>query len=146
MGEAVPDHLREEVTAGVILRLDGAAMTTWEVIRWWELRRLLYNLILFAIGIASVTAMDRFTEGADPSGQGGMQAFGIAIGVVLYGILANILYTSGWVVELVGRKTDQARARSLAKKHFLLGMWLSCLLTTAPLWFGLVFWLSNRSS
>jgi len=120
-------------------------MTTWQVIRWWELRRLLYNLVLLAIGIASIFAMEFLMDKVIPVGEDAIEPFALALGVVLYGIIANLCYTLGWIVELASRNQNEAAARSRAQKHFLIGLWLSCLLTTAPFWFGFVFWLTHRS-
>jgi hypothetical protein len=119
-------------------------MTTWGVIRWWELRRLLYNATLFAIGIASLFAMDFFMQQVVPVGKDAPE-LETGLTIVLYGFMANLCYTLGWIAELMGRRKDEVLARSRAKKHFLLGLWLSCLLTSAPFWFGLVFWLTHRN-
>jgi hypothetical protein len=121
-------------------------MTTWGVIRWWELRRLLYNAVLFLIGMISILAMELLMERVIPPGEDAVEPFVLALGVLVYGIVANLCFTSGWIVELVGRGTDENRARARAQKHFLLGLWLSCLLTSAPFWFGLVFWLTHKNS
>lgn len=120
-------------------------MTKWEIIRWWELRRWLYNAILFVIGIASIIAMESLMEKVIPVGEDAIEPFAMALGVVLYGMAANLCYTLGWLVEITGRRADEEFARSRAQNHFLLGLWLSCLLTAAPLWFGIVFWLLHRT-
>lgn len=119
-------------------------MTTWQIIRWWELRRLLYNAVLFAIGIASIMVMELLMDKVIPVGEDAIEPFAMALGVVAYGVAANLCYSLGWIVEIFGRKTDEAAARLKAEKQFLLGMWFSCLLTTAPFWFGLVFWLTHK--
>jgi cytochrome bd-type quinol oxidase subunit 1 len=116
-------------------------MTNWQVIRWWELRRLLYNAILFVIGIASILGMMFLLEKANPASDDNVEPF---LGVVAYGFMANLCYTLGWIVELIGRRQDEARARVRAKKLFLMGLWFSCLLTSAPFWFGLIFWMTHR--
>lgn len=121
-------------------------MTSWEVIRWWEIRRLLYNATLFAVGIGSILGMEFLMDRVIPVGEDAIEPFALALGVVVYGIAANLCYTSGWIVELMGKKAGEERARSRAKKHFLLGLWFSSLLTTAPFWFGLVFWLTHRNA
>jgi len=77
-------------------------MTTWEIIRWWELRRIPYNAILFAIGIASIFAMDFFAQGVNSAGDAPELETGLTI--VLHGFIANVCYTLGWIVELAGRK------------------------------------------
>jgi hypothetical protein len=119
-------------------------MTTWEVIRWWEIRRLLYNATLIAIGIASIFAMEFFAQRVFPFGKDAPE-LETGLTVVAYGVAANLCYTLGWVVELAGRKANELRARDHARMHFRIGLWLSCLLTTAPFWFGLVFWLAHRN-
>lgn len=119
-------------------------MTTWQIIRWWELRRLLYNGVLFAIGIASIIGMEMLMQKVIPVGEDAVEPLAMALGAVAYGIMANLCYSLGWVVELVGRKSDPLNARARAEKHFLAGLWLSCLLTTSPFWFGLVFYLVHR--
>ena len=120
-------------------------MTTWEIIRWWEIRRLLYNAILIGIGIASIVGMELLMSKVIPVGEDAIEPFALALGTVAYGITANICYTLGWIVELGGRRANAGLARARGEKLFLAGLWLSCLLTSAPFWFGLVFWLVHRS-
>jgi hypothetical protein len=121
-------------------------MTTWEIIRWWEFRRLVFNAILFAIGMVSVFAMEWLMSKVIPVGEDAVEPFAMALGIVAYGIMANLCYTSGWIVELGIRRRNETGARSIAKKLFIAGLWFSCLLTSAPFWFGLVFWLVHRKS
>lgn len=118
-------------------------MTSWQVIRWWEFRRLLYNAILFVIGIASIFAMEFFAQKANSAGEAPDLETGLTI--ILYAFMANACYTLGWVVELIGRRKNEASARERAKKLFLIGLWGSSLLTSAPFWFGLIFWMTHRS-
>jgi len=120
-------------------------MTTWQIIRWWELRRLIYNAVLFVIGIASICAMELLMDKVIPIGEDAVEPVGLAAGAAAYGIMANLCYTLGWAVELIGRKKDEDAARLRAKRLFLVGLWFSCLLTSAPFWFGLVFRLTHRA-
>lgn len=119
-------------------------MTTWEIIRWWEIRRIPYNVILFIIGIASILGMEWLMVRVIPVGEDAVEPFVLALGSVVYGIMANLCYTLGWIVEVKGSKRDAVFARARGKKSFLAGLWLSSLLTTAPLWFGFIFWLAHR--
>jgi hypothetical protein len=119
-------------------------MTNWEVIRWWELRRVSYNAILFVIGIASIFAMELLMSKVIPIGEDAVEPIVLAFSVVAYGVLANLCYTLGWIVELVSKREHEVGARQRAEKLFLLGLWFSCLLTSAPLWFGLAFWITHR--
>jgi hypothetical protein len=47
----------------------ATVMTDWQVIRWWELRRLLYNAILLVIGIAAISGMEFLMDKVIPSGE-----------------------------------------------------------------------------
>jgi hypothetical protein len=120
-------------------------MTTWEIIRWWEIRRIAYNGILFVIGIASILGMELLMGKVIPVGEDAVEPLGLAVGVIVYAIMANLCYTLGWAVELGTRTGDSSAARSRSKKLFVAGLWFSCLLTTVPFWFGLVFWLVHRN-
>jgi len=120
-------------------------MTTWEIIRWWEIRRIAYNGILFVIGIASILGMELLMSRVIPVGEDAVEPMGLALGVIMYAIVANLCYTLGWAVELGTRIADGVAARSRSRKLFVAGLWFSCLLTTVPFWFGLVFWLIHRN-
>lgn len=119
-------------------------MTSWQIVRWWEIRRILYNAILFMVGITSILAMEWLMDKVIPLGEDAIEPLAMAIGVLAYAVVANACYTLGWVVEILTNRVDPALARSRGKKIFLAGLWFSCLLTTAPFWFGLVFWLVHR--
>lgn len=80
-----------------------------DVVRWWEGRRLRYNLIVGATGLftlASVTLMSVI----GPRHPGPPPAAFLFVPVI-YGLVANVMYTTGWVAELLvlrklfGRKT-----------------------------------------
>lgn len=92
-------------------RNSGVLMTVGEVVRWWELRRLLYNMILLVVGIAAIAGMEWLMDKVVPIGEDAIEPMALALGVVVYGVMANICYTLGWVIELWGRKTDPASAR-----------------------------------
>jgi hypothetical protein len=79
-----------------------------------------------------------------PVGQDAVEPLALALGAVVYGIIANLCYTLGWIFEVRGSRTDATLARLRGGKLFLTGLWLSSLLTTAPLWFGVIFWLVHR--
>ena len=121
-------------------------MTRWEIIRWWEIRRIPYNAALFVIGFASILGMDLLMDKVLPPGEDAVEPIGLFFGIVAYAVMANLCYTSGWILELGIKKTGEAQARSLTRKLFLWGFAASCFLTTAPFWYGLAFWLLQRKS
>ena len=120
-------------------------MSTWELIRWWEIRRIPYNGLLFVIGLTSLLAMEWLMGKVIPVGQDAIEPFALAVGVVVYAIMANLCYTLGWIVELDGGNADSRHQRVQAKRLFLAGLWFSSLLTSLPFWLGLVFWLLHRN-
>jgi len=73
-------------------------MSAWEVIKWWELRRIPYNVIIgvFAIGcyLAFCILMD--ASGVVKPGEDAVEP----LVVVLMPFVFNIFYTGGWVLEL----------------------------------------------
>jgi len=69
---------------------------TGEIIRWWESRRPAYNLAVGAAGLLSFAAISLFELlrfGKDPT---------VPLGLILvYGILANLFYCLGPVVDTI---------------------------------------------
>ena len=123
----------------------AALMTTGQVIRWWELRRLLYNLILLVVGVAAIAGMEWLMTKVIPLGEDAVEPMILVLGVLVYGFFANVCYTLGWLIELWGRKTDPPAARQRAQWMFRAGLIFSCVLTGLPFWFACVYWITHRS-
>jgi hypothetical protein len=108
----------------------------WDVIAWWESRRIPYNLIVGAAGIASaiVMLMTGFvTEHVigEAIGVPGSPFFAM-VAVIVYGIMANICFTGGWILELLSRRIWGARAEAFGEIAFTWGTLCSVLLTLVP--------------
>jgi hypothetical protein len=106
------------------------------VIFWWEARRVPYNGIVGIVGVVSSAVMVAvaFTcesRGGAPIGLPDPPAFAL-IGVLLYGILANICYTGGWITELVVAKLWSVETSRFGPIAFTLGAAFSVLLTLTP--------------
>ena len=54
------------------------------------------------------------------------------IGIVLYGIMANVCFTGGWITELFLRRFSPREADRFATTSFFCGVIFSVLLTLAP--------------
>jgi hypothetical protein len=67
-----------------------------DVIAWWEARRPAYNVAVGATGLFSLAATSFFMMIPPHPIRGGIPWQVI----VVYGVLANVFYTSGWVAEL----------------------------------------------
>jgi hypothetical protein len=69
--------------------------------------------------------------------------FLLFVGILLYGICANVCYTFGWFTELALRKFGNADTTKFAASAFKTGLALSCVVTSLPIWFVLTLWISH---
>jgi hypothetical protein len=74
-----------------------AERSTSAILKWWERRRLPYNLIVGASGVATL-AVNALVHGV-PGGP-----LGVLGPIVFVGVLANIAYTLGSVTEITAEK------------------------------------------
>lgn len=107
-----------------------------EIIGWWEARRVPYNAIVGVAGFVSSVVMITvgFTcerHGGAPIGLPGSPVFAIA-GVLIYGIMANVCYTGGWVTELLVTKMWRVDTRLFGPIALTLGTAFSVLVTLVP--------------
>jgi hypothetical protein len=108
----------------------------WEIIAWWESRRISYNLIVGAAGIVSVIVIlltEFVTEhviGEAIDAQGS-PIFEI-VAVIFYAIIANICFTGGWILELLSRRIWGTRAEAFGEIAFTWGTLCSVLVTLVP--------------
>jgi len=84
--------------------------------RWWEIRRIPWNGLLFAIGLTSLLAKEWLMGKVIPVGEDAVEPFALAVGVIVYAIMANLCYTLGWIVELGIRNADSGHQRMRAKR------------------------------
>ena len=107
---------------------------TWQIIGWWETRRVPYNLLVGIAGLVSIAAcwlavgvggafLDKPLQRPDPP------LFGI---VLVYAVVANFCYSGGWLAELVWLRLWRIRQPRLAVLSFSLGLLFSILLTLLP--------------
>jgi hypothetical protein len=117
-----------------LFRRESPALSRAETIQWWESRRVPYNLIVgifgictsvavFAIGLIANVFFHGHFERPDPP---------IFLIVSFYGIMANICFTCGWVVELMVRRLSPRKAGGFAEKSFFCGLVFSVVLTLSP--------------
>jgi len=69
----------------IFQRKSDSRFSTFEILIWWEKRRILYNAIMFIVGILS------FFIGY----------ITIPIIYIFFAINLNILYTFSWIIEIV---------------------------------------------
>ena len=111
-----------------------------DIIKWWEARRIPYNLIVGATGVLTLVvliAIWAISEQmfANPVEFQDDPPFGLLFyifPVPAYGIGANVCFTGGWAVEIFARKFWKERTGAFGEISFFLGLVFSVLLTLAP--------------
>ena len=72
----------------------NAEILSWnQIIGWWEIRRIAFNIILLGSGIFSILIMALVVKGVGD--------FISPLAVFGFAIFANLFYTGGWLVELI---------------------------------------------
>jgi hypothetical protein len=107
-----------------------------QIRRWWEERRLFYNIVVGCVG--GVTSVLMILCGFISEPIVG-EAIGIPdppilvpLGIVAYGIAANICYTEGWVVESRLAKRGALSSADFGVRAFKYGVIFSVGLTFFP--------------
>src|SRR5262249_31730596 len=94
-----------------------------EIVYWWGERRLAYNIIVGSAGLLAIgiTWLAGFP----------VDLIRICIIAFTYGILANIIYTGGWLAEYILRKANQfdEKIAYVGPIFFAMGLVFSILLT-----------------
>jgi hypothetical protein len=126
----------EVLTRWSLFRRARPSERNWDVIAWWESRRIPYNLIVGATGIASAIIMlitGLVTEHFIGEAIGVPSSpFLVIPAVAVYAVMANICFTGGWVLELFSRRIWGARAEAFGEIAFTWGTLGSVLLTLVP--------------
>ena len=118
---------------------------SWEIIKWWELRRIPYSLVVGTAGLLSFFLTNSIAQSYAQRGEHFLKPASLLIGVPLAVFVANILYTLGWALELLRKKltgNDNPAFRGIA---FYSGLIFSVLLMSLPLWIALLNCLQSNS-
>jgi hypothetical protein len=108
----------------------------FDIIKWWEFRRIPYNLVVGAVGIITLFAVlgvDSIAEAklGEPFGFPDPPIFAL-FAIIAYGIGANVLFTGGWIAEIFVREIWPESTGAFAQISFCLGLLFSILLTLVP--------------
>lgn len=97
------------------------------IVSWWERRRPMYNLLVGAAGLGSLV----WANGLELAlGNGWLPV--PWQGIVAYGLLANVCYTFGWVVENAAERWLGRPVYGLGPALFRHGLVFSVGLTLLP--------------
>jgi len=110
--------------------------SAWQVIGWWEARRLVFNLIVGAAGIGTagiilIVALisERLLGG--PIGMPDPPIVAV-LGVVLFAAGANVCYTGGWLAELLVKRAWPDESEQFGASTFAMGLIFAVAVTLAP--------------
>jgi hypothetical protein len=121
-----------------ILKQDVEPENSKQIIRWWEAKRWYYNLIMFVTGMLCVIVALLITgKGLNLKDMRSLMLF-----IIFYGVAANVLYSAGWVIEILARKNlKDTGIKKIGPLFFITGTTISVLLTLAflilfivPIW------------
>jgi hypothetical protein len=141
----------KELFQGPVYQRDYPHLSGWDVILWWEYRRFFYNMVVAGAGAVAGVLIISCALIAEPFGG---ETMGIPdppifapFAILAYGVMANICYTAGWVVELLLAKFNSGRStNAFGLGAFRLGVKLSMGLTLTPAllaWADFLFRLST---
>jgi hypothetical protein len=113
----------------LLFPLPAHRRTVLGIVTWWESRRLLYNLIVGACGLVTLTVVviASVVGGHDPLRESPV------IPVVAYGFMANLCYTLGPLIELTLERVWKDRILPVGPALFRQGLAFSIGLTLLPI-------------
>ncbi len=114
-----------------------------QVIAWWELRRLPYNLI---VGLGGTLGLLLFVWFGQLPPKPVPEPIVEPLAVIVFGAGANFFYTAGWVAELIARALWPEKSLKLGPQLLILGSLLSVMLAIFPGLAGLVAWAWRASA
>jgi hypothetical protein len=108
------------------------------IVSWWERRRLAYNLWVGAAGTFTVAA--GFVLSVLPPGGPGLPTLDIWRPIVVFGVLANVFYTAGPMVEILAHKIFGRQLLPVGPALYRIGLTFSVGLALFPLLIMLIGW------
>ena len=81
-----------------LLQVKTEERSFFQIIIWWELRRILYNIIVLFAGILSIIIMLTVASGRVHLEPG--EDFYEPIMIPIFAFLCNMCYTLGWLTEI----------------------------------------------
>ena len=115
-----------------LLTVDKDDRNTFQIIGWWEMRRILYNLIVLICGVISLLVMSAFVD-LEPS-EDLIEPFAI----FGFAILCNLGYTLGWLTEVFNKKD-----KTYGPVIFKIGLYFTLFWVFLPAVLHIVFWIGR---
>ena len=113
----------------ILFPLPDYRRTPWTLLRWWESRRLTYNVAVGGAGLVTLGFVALF--GVLPPGL--PAPVFVLRGIVVYAVLANLGYCLGWLAELAMRSLWREEAPDAGPALFRQGLSFAVGLTLLPI-------------
>jgi hypothetical protein len=114
---------------------EASATTRREIVAWWESRRFRFNLYVGIVGAITWLLVLIAGSAAVKPGVDFEEPVAMIIGPFVYGLLANICYTLGWIVDTVSYR-GMPRTRL-----YKAGVIFSIVVTSLPGVWAVVAWI-----
>ena len=110
-----------------VFTVDPHKKSNKEIICWWEQRRMLYNIVMFAAGSATILLALLLREIVFTD------LINVFPPVLIVALSANLFYTLGWIMEIACRKfiSEEEVVQKAGPVLFIAGISLSVLFTFA---------------
>lgn len=125
---------------GRLFSVSDSPRRWYDVIIWWELRRISYNAIVGVVGLIGVSGFAALASLRPKEFEDVPEPFAILI----FGFVANVCFTGGWMAELVARFLWRERAVFFGPIMFSLGLLFSVGLCFLPPLLAAITWLTTR--
>ncbi len=117
-------------TVGWLFSRPAFSLSPWQIIAWWEARRIPFNAFILVYGMICMEIYDWgiSASGLIPPGESAIPAafyFVAPIGV-------NFCYTLGWMVELIARRLRPSLPTRAGPLLLIMGIGLSLLVVGGP--------------
>ena len=115
-----------------LLKVKTEDRNVFQIIIWWELRRILYNIIVLICGILSLLIMMSAVSGRVELEPG--EDFYEPIMIPIFAVLCNFGYTLGWLTEIFIK-----RSLTYGTRMFKVGLYFTLFWVFLPtiIWIGI---------
>ena len=125
----------------VLYPVPNLRRNTLSTVRWWESRRMVFNKAVGATGLVTLAGISFFA--ALPPHSSIVPLPMLLVGAVVYGVMANICYSLGWMTELFARRVWGRSAPDLGPLLFRQGLIFSVGLTLFPVLLMVLLWIGR---
>jgi len=101
----------------------------YNVVLWWEIRRILYNIILLFSSFIALSLLSLIIKDLTPFFSPPIFFF---MAIAVFVLLANVFYSLGWVFQLIARNSSNRFIKKNIPRIFIYGLIFSFLIQLIP--------------